>query len=41
MFRAMAEHGTTPHADAAAGRRVQQVLDAVYRSSAEGREVEV
>lgn len=41
MFRAMAEHGTPPHADAAAGRRVQQVLDAVYRSSAEGREVEV
>jgi len=41
MFRAMVESGAPPHADAAAGRRVQSVLDAVYRSSAEGREVEV
>ena len=29
------------HADAAAGRRVQSVLDGIYRSSAEGREVEI
>ena len=41
MFRALAEKGTPPHADAAAGRRVQSVLDAIYRSSAENREVEV
>ena len=41
MFRALAERGERPHADAAAGRRVQSILDAVYRSSAEGREVEV
>ena len=41
MFRALAERGTPPHADAAAGRRVQSVLDAIYRSSAEGREVAV
>ena len=41
MFKALAEHGTPAHADAAAGRRVQSVLDGIYRSSAEGREVEI
>jgi predicted dehydrogenase len=41
MFKALTEHGTPAHADAAAGRRVQAILDGIYRSSAEGREVEV
>ncbi len=41
MFRAMVEEGKPPHADARAGRAVQAVIEALYRSSAQGREVEV
>jgi predicted dehydrogenase len=35
------EGRSKPHADAAAGRRVQSLVEAIYRSAAEDREVEV
>jgi len=35
------ERGGEPVATAAQGRAVQAVIDAIYRSAAEGREVEV
>ncbi|MFO0783324.1 MAG: Gfo/Idh/MocA family oxidoreductase [Phycisphaerales bacterium] len=41
MFSKLVLEGTPPHADARAGRMVQAVLDAVYESSAAGREVDV
>ncbi|MEC9234437.1 MAG: Gfo/Idh/MocA family oxidoreductase [Planctomycetota bacterium] len=41
QFIEAVEEGTTPHADGAAGRRVQSVIDAIYRSSEAGCEVEV
>jgi predicted dehydrogenase len=40
-FRSLLEHGTPPVATAQEGRRVQAVIDAVYRSAQLGREVDV
>jgi len=40
-FRTLLEQGGEPIATAAQGRAVQAALEAIYRSSAEGREVEV
>lgn len=41
LFRELVLKGTSPHADARAGRTVQSVIDALYESSAAGREVAV
>lgn len=41
MFRQLVESGTPAHADAKAGRAVQAVIEALYRSNAQAREVEV
>ena len=35
------ENGVTPHADGAAGRRVQSIIEAIYESSEAKREVEL
>jgi predicted dehydrogenase len=40
-FQTLLEHGGEPIATAAQGRAVQAAIDAIYRSAAEGREVEV
>ena len=40
-FQTLLERGGEPVATAAQGRAVQAVIDAIYRSAAEGREVEV
>ena len=40
-FQSLLERGGEPIATAAQGRAVQAVIDAIYRSAAEGREVEV
>ena len=41
QFRAAVEQGVPPHADAAAGIRVQSVVEAIYASAAAGHEVAV
>ena len=40
-FARLLEQGGEPIATAAQGRAVQAVIDAIYRSAAEGREVEL
>ena len=40
-FQQLLEQGGAPVATASQGRAVQAVIDAIYRSAAEGREVEV
>lgn len=41
QFRAAVERGIAPHADAAAGLRVQSVVDAIYASHEADREVDI
>ena len=41
QFIAAVEDGVSPHADGAAGRRVQSLIEAIYRSSEAQAEVEV
>jgi predicted dehydrogenase len=41
IFRSNVEHRRQPDASGEDGRDVQAILDAIYRSSAEGREVEI
>ena len=40
-FQRLLEQGGEPVATASQGRAVQAVIDAIYRSAAEGREVEI
>ena len=41
QFREAVERGVAPHASAADGVALQRIVDGIYRSSAEGREIEL
>ena len=41
QFREAVEHGAAPHASAAEGVALQRIIDGIYRSSSEGREIEL